>query len=157
MKPELSIENLKLTLAKKPDFSMGSSDVYIQEEEVIKVLKSTATVYQFCVDCSPNNLLALLEHVKTAMLAAFGNLVVESRYCIEDEKVIITQKRVVGDTLKDLSRHQIFDRQALDQGIVHLRATWQGDPELLGYIIDEILDPTNVMFDGNKLVIIDWI
>lgn len=157
MKPELNIENLKLSLAKLPDFSMGSSDVYIQEKEVIKVLKSTATVYQFCIDCSPNNLLALLEHVKTAMLAAFGNLVVESRYCIEDEKVITIQERVAGKTLKDLGGHQIFDRQALDQGIVRLRAIWQDDPELLGYIIDEILDPSNVMFDGNKLVIIDWI
>lgn len=157
MKPELNIENLKLVFDKHPDFSMGSSDVYIQEKEVIKVLKSTATMYQFCVGCSPNDLLVLLEHVKTAMIDAFGNLVVETKYCIENEKVVITQKRVMGKTLKDLSSYQAIGRQDLDRGIAKLRESWQDDLELLGYIIDEINDPTNTMFDGEKLMIVDWI
>lgn len=141
----------------QPDKSSGSNDVFFRGQEVYKILKADAAVYQFCTDCSPKDILALLERVKSYMEAAFGDMLLPTQYFIEQDKIITKQALVTGKTLKELGQLPTLGLEALNSGISRLRANWQDDYELLGYIIEELNDPSNVLYTGEKIVIIDWL
>lgn len=145
---------------RKPDLSSGSNDLYFQGDEVFKVLKPTAALYQFCADCSPSDVLAFLEQVRQRMVEAFEDILVPTRYTLEAGKIVTTQPKVAGQTLKELGLspdNHLPNWETMNQGINRLRDNWKEDLELLGYIVDEIMDPNNIMFDGEKFILIDWL
>jgi hypothetical protein len=154
------LDNSSSVFTQSPDLSSGSNDVYFRGNEVIKILKPSAALYQFCVNSSPLEVLELLEKVKYLMINVFGDMIVQTRYSIQQERIITTQPKILGKTLEELGRipsMQLPDLKKLNQGVEQLRLVWNEDRELLGFIVDEITNPSNVLFDGEKLIIIDWL
>ncbi len=147
-------------VAHGPDLSSGSSDIYFLGDEVIKVLKPIAGLFQFCADCSANEVLTFAQDIEQLMEQAFGEAIVSTTYYILNDKLITVQPKIIGKTLKELNTDENNSNpnlESITQGIARLRTNWQGDAELLGYIIGEILDPSNILFDGEKLLIVDWL
>lgn len=149
----------KHLLNRAPDLSSGSNDIYFQDSSVIKILKPNAALYQFIQSNSLYDAVAMLENIKQHMQRAFGDMLPPTQYNIYHGRIVTTQRRIVGETLRALGQSediQIQYRAQLKIGILELRKYWQGNRELLGFIIDEINDPNNAIFDGRNFFIIDW-
>ena len=156
IKKEINFDNV---FDVKPDLSSGSNDVYFLGDRVVKILKPSTVLYQFCADSSPDDVLLLLKRMRQLLTDVFGDMLVPTKYFIHQGKIITVQARIRGKTLKELSQTPSYTHhfETLRQGANQLRDVWSDDPELLGFIIDEILNPNNVIINGEKLVIIDWL
>lgn len=147
----------------QPDKISGSNQIYFEGNLVLKVLKETAPILDFCRNMSDPEKIIFFECIYKKLKNYFGDSLIKTRFLLRDKKIVTIQKVSSGQTLREIYEQESTPElltqqlQIIEVQIKKLRddETFE-DLELQGFIIDELDNPENMLFDEQRLIIIDW-